>query len=82
MQEFGLLAENLPVFQLWCEVQTAWRISPSGHPVGISWSDVRAHPATRRIGRKDREEVLEGVAVMERAWLAKRAEIDKERASA
>ncbi len=72
--EFHLLPENVPVLLLWGDLQSCWAHGFSG-PVGFRWTDVRSHPASRRIPRADREEVLEGIAVMERAWLGQRAEM-------
>ena len=68
---FVLLAENVPVLRLWGAVQTQWAHGPMG-PTGFAWHSVRAHPEVRAIPAAQREPLLQGLAVMERAWLAQR----------
>lgn len=77
--EFHLLPDNVPVFQLWGEVQSQWVHGPMG-PTGFSWHSLRAHPAVRRIAAAQREDVLQGIADMESAWLTARAAVLKARA--
>ncbi|MCV2423408.1 DUF1799 domain-containing protein [Paucibacter sp. DJ4R-1] len=72
--EFCLLTENLPVLQLWGELQTQWAHGPMG-PTGFNWASLRAHPATGQVPRAQRAEVLGGIATMERAWLTERARL-------
>lgn len=76
-EEFHLRPENAPVLALWGQVQTQWRHGMAG-PTGLDYQGVRASPAFRRIDAADREDLFEGVCIMERAWLAKRAEINKQ----
>lgn len=59
-------------------MQTQWRHGMSG-PIGLDYHGVRAAPAFRRLDSADCEDVFEGVCIMERAWLTKRAEIDEEK---
>ena len=73
VQEFHLLPECVPVLDLFQAVQTQWRYGAAG-PTGLDYSGVRAHPAFRRIPRAGREEMLDDLCVMERAWLAKDAQ--------
>lgn len=75
-EDFHLLPENVPVLALWGAVQTQWRHGMAG-PTGLDYQGVRASPAFRAVERKKREEVFEGLCIMERAWLTRRAEIDK-----
>lgn len=77
VEEFALRPENLPVLGLWGAVQTQWRTGMAG-PIGLDYPGIRASPAFQRLPEADREDVFEGVCIMERAWLAKRAQIDKE----
>lgn len=69
--EFVLLRENVPVLRLWSAVQTQWAHGPFG-PTGFNWQSLRAHPDVRSISAHERPALLQGVAVMERAWLAQR----------
>ncbi|KQY83650.1 DUF1799 domain-containing protein [Pelomonas sp. Root1444] len=68
---FVLLPENVPVLRLWGAVQTQWAHGPLG-PTGFQWHSLRLHPDVRAIPAADREPLLQGLAVMERAWLAQR----------
>lgn len=77
--EFHLLPDNVPVFQLWGEVQSQWAHGPMG-PTGFNWHSLRAHPAVRRVPAAQREDLLQGVADMESAWLGARAAVLKARA--
>lgn len=79
-EEFHLMAENVPVLGLWGAVQTQWRSGMAG-PIGLDYSGVRASPAFRRIEEAEQEDVFEGVCIMERAWLARRAEIEQAKRS-
>ncbi len=72
--EFVLLRENVPVLQLWGAVQTQWSHGPMG-PTGLHWHSLRAHPDVRAVPSAQREALLQGIAVMERAWLAARHRI-------
>lgn len=78
--EFHLLPDNWPVLGLWGAVQTQWYVGMAG-PTGLNYPGVRASPAFLRIPEPEREDVFEGVCIMERAWLSKRAEIDKAKRS-
>lgn len=69
--EFVLLPENVPVLRLWGAIQTQWAHGPLG-PVGLQWNSLRAHPDVRSLPGAERERLLQGIAVMERAWLAQR----------
>ena len=69
--EFCLLPENVPVLRLWGAVQTQWAHGSMG-PTGFQWNSLRAHPDVRAIPSPEREPLLRGLAVMERAWLAQR----------
>ncbi len=73
-EEFHLRPDCLPAFGLWTAVQTQWRHGFAG-PTGLDYAGVRASPAYRRIPPQDRAEVFEDLCVMERAWLARRAEL-------
>lgn len=66
-----LLRENVPVLRLWGAVQTQWSHGPMG-PTGFQWTSLRAHPDVRAVPSGEREHLLRGLAVMERAWLAQR----------
>jgi hypothetical protein len=66
-----LLRENVPVLRLWGAVQTQWAHGPLG-PTGFQWHSLRLHPDVRCIPAAEREPLLQGLAVMERAWLAQR----------
>lgn len=66
-----LLPENVPVLRLWSAVQTQWAHGPMG-PTGFQWHSLRSHPDVRAIPSAEREPLLLGLAVMERAWLAQR----------
>lgn len=79
-EEFHLLPENVPVLGLWGAVQTQWRSGMAG-PTGLDYPGVRACPSFLRIAEADREDVFEGVCIMERAWLAKRAKIEQAKRS-
>lgn len=78
--EFVLWPENVPVLGLWGAVQTQWRVGMAG-PIGLDYAGVRASPAFRGIAETEQEDVFEGVCIMERAWLAKRAEIEQAKRS-
>jgi hypothetical protein len=60
-------------------VQTQWRHGYSG-PTGLDYSGVRASPALRRVPRKQREELMQDLCVMEFAWLSERARVSEEKA--
>lgn len=66
-----LLRENVPVLRLWGAVQTQWSHGPLG-PTGFNWHSLRSHPDVRAIPAADCERLLQGISVMERAWLAQR----------
>lgn len=66
-----LLHDNVPVLRLWGAVQTQWAHGPMG-PTGFAWHSLRAHPDVRAIPAAEREPLLRGLAVMERAFLAQR----------
>lgn len=72
--EFRIWPEHLPVFGLWCAVQTQWRAGMAG-PTGLDWCGVRAHPASRALPRPERERIFSDLACMEVAWLAERSRI-------
>lgn len=55
-------------------MQTQWRHGYAG-PTGLDYAGVRASPAFRVIPRRQQEECMAGLCVMERAWLEKRAEL-------
>lgn len=59
------------MLRLWGAVQTQWAHGPLG-PTGFNWHSLRLHPDVRAVAREDRERLLQGLAVMERAWLAER----------
>lgn len=67
-EEFLLWPEHERALDLWKEVQGSLRWD-QGLPTGLIWVDVRAHPATRRIPREEREGVLQDLSVLERAWI-------------
>lgn len=69
--EFVLLQENVPVLRLWSAVQTQWAHGPLG-PTGFQWHSLRMHPDVCGLPEAEREPLLRGIAVMERAWLAQR----------
>lgn len=69
--EFALLPCNVPVLQLWGAVQSQWQHGPMG-PTGLQWHSLRAHPDVCAVPEAEREPLLQGLAVMERAWLAQR----------
>lgn len=78
--EFHLLPENVPVFQLWGQVQTQWRHGHAG-PTGFDWQSLRQSPAVCRLPRRKRGGLLQGLEVMEQAWLQERARLaEQERA--
>ena len=72
--EFHLLPCNVPVFHLWCQLQTQWVHGMAG-PTGFNWQSLREHPAVQRIPRGRRADLLDGIADMEAAWLSERARI-------
>lgn len=77
--EFVLLPENVPVLRLWGAIQTQWAHGPLG-PVGLQWHSLRAHPDVRCLPGGEREHLLQGIAIMERAWLAQRHRMQAEEA--
>lgn len=80
VQEYHVLPENVPVLDLFQAVQTQWFYGPNG-VTGMNYQGVRAHPAFLRVPRKRREALLEGVEVMERAFLSKAHELRAQRAA-
>ncbi len=79
---FYVLPECAPVLAVWNAVHTQWRwVSgmAGSQRVGLDYAGVRASPvfcAIRR--RRQREEMLADLCVMETAWLVERARIAEE----
>jgi hypothetical protein len=73
LQEHGaaeaidVLAENWPTVQLWLRIQTQWRVSGMGGPVGLDYTAVEA--AMRMLRLRNRTELFDGLQVMEVAAL-------------
>lgn len=73
-QDFVLWPENLPVFKLWCSVQTQWQIGWNGKS-GLKYEGVEACMRMQRIPHAHRPELFEGLRVMEVATLNELAEV-------
>lgn len=71
-EEFFLLPECVPAFDLFMAVQTQWRVGPLG-PTGLDYAGVRASPAFRTIPAREREAVFGDLVHIERGWLTEKA---------
>ena len=60
---------NLPTYNLWCRVQTQWRVGGMGGKTGLDYTGVES--AMRQIGikAKDRSACFDGLQTMEVAAL-------------
>lgn len=65
--EFLLWAEHRAALDLYCAVDTQWRVGMVG-PTGLDYAGVRAAPAFRLLGAQ-REQVFADLCFIERGWL-------------
>lgn len=68
-QEFALWPDCLEAFNLYCDLQTQWMVSPWGRRIGLNYAAVGATMAMRRIPPKRRSELLSELQTMEYAAL-------------
>ena len=82
LETFHVLPECAPVLAMWNAVHTQWHwvSGLETRRVGLDYVGIRASPAFRAIrGRREREEMLADLCVMETAWLVERARITEEK---
>ena len=66
--EFYLWSENVDTFNLWCAIQTQWRVGMSG-PTGLDYAGVKSGLSMRGVSDKKQEKHFPGLQAMERATL-------------
>jgi hypothetical protein len=71
--EFYLLPESIPIYRLWCDVQTQWRQSMNGD-TGLDYSGVEAYMRMSQNPLRRSAETIHLLRVMESATLRVAAE--------
>ena len=64
---FEVWPENWPVIELWCRVQTQWRVAPMGGLLGLDYQAVDM--VLRLTGAEQPLELFDDLREMERAAL-------------